>query len=164
MGALANVWKSTSVSTETKVKLYLAIPVNLALWNAETWSRNAGDLKLLDTFHHKSIRRILGINMSMVKDDHIKNEQVRTLFGNIDLLSTIWRKRLLNFIGRASRNSPSALSSQCLSCHIHGQRIRGRPFRTYKDAMIESLCLLIPSMPNNGNYKYWQGYTQDKPK
>ena len=110
VGALTPLWKSPAVSIETKIKLYLAIPVNLVLWNCETWSGNTTDLNRIDIFHHKTIRRILGINMTDVEKQHITNEKLRGMFGNIDPLSTIWRKRVLKFIGRSICQHSTALA------------------------------------------------------
>lgn len=100
---LGFVWKSSQISLETKVKLFLAIPVNLALWNCETWLGNNMDLKLLNIFVHKTIRRILGISMVRIRDEHISNAQLCTMFSNIGLLSDIMRFRLLKFVGKTIR-------------------------------------------------------------
>ena len=43
---LANILKSLSILIEIKIKLYLIIPINLALWNAEICSIKTSDLKL----------------------------------------------------------------------------------------------------------------------
>ena len=68
VGALNFIWKSNQISLETKKKLYLAIPLNLALWNGETWSGNKSDLELLDVFYHETTRKMLEMNMLQVKD------------------------------------------------------------------------------------------------
>ena len=44
----------------------------------------------------------------------------------------------------------------------HGSLIRGRPFRTIKDAIYESIRILIPSIPESAPFKYWFGYANDK--
>ena len=138
----------------------MAIPINLVLWNSEIWSGNKADLKAIDTFHHKAIRRILHINMNQVKNERITNEEIRCRFNNIPPLSTIWRQRLLKFIGRSARQNHSSLSFLTLSLHIKGSRSRGRPYRTNKDAIVESLRGLIPSLPENGTFHYWFGYAK----
>ena len=51
-----------------KIKLYLAIPINLALWNGKTWAENKTNLDILDIFYHKSIQRILKISINEVRD------------------------------------------------------------------------------------------------
>jgi hypothetical protein len=47
-----------------KVWLYLALPpVNTLLWGCESWVISAEATRLLESFHAKSIRKILGITM-----------------------------------------------------------------------------------------------------
>ena len=89
MGALKFIWNAKHVSLDSKIKLFFAMPVNLALWNCETWTGNKNDLNMLDSFYHKAIRRILGIRMNRVCDEHIKNDQIRKLFGGVKPLSHI---------------------------------------------------------------------------
>ena len=144
-GALNFVWKSNQIYLETKKKLHLAIPLNLALLNGETWSGNKADLESLDVFHHKTIRKILGINMLQVKDERITNEKLRMRFNNIKSLSEIWRYRVLKFIGRVARQNPSALPRKFLSASIDNKIAVGRPFRKCKDATVESIRILILS-------------------
>ena len=44
---------------------------------------------------------------------------------------------------------------------ILGYRIGSRPFCTNKDALVESLRLLISSITHEGNVEYWFSYTSD---
>ena len=134
MGALKFIWSAKHVSLDSKIKLFFATPVNLALWNCETWAGNKNDLKILDGFYHKAIRRILGIRMKRACEEHVKNDQVRKWFGGVKPLSHVWRWRLLEHVGRSTRQTPSTLPRLCLSLHIDGKLERGRPFRTNKDA------------------------------
>ena len=67
MGTLSFIWNTDEASLETKTRLSRAMPVNLALWNSETWSWNKTDLEKLYVFNHKSIRRILKIRMNEVE-------------------------------------------------------------------------------------------------
>ena len=48
--ALSFICNTDEVSLETKLNLFLATPVNLALWNSETWSGNKADLANLMCF------------------------------------------------------------------------------------------------------------------
>ena len=73
-GALYNVYTSNTMSLDTKIKLNLVRSVNLALWNYEPWSGNKMDLKLLDVFHHKTMRQKLKINVTQVKEDRLKTK------------------------------------------------------------------------------------------
>jgi hypothetical protein len=77
MGALRNVWVDEFVELRTKYLFYLAIPINLLLWGCETWALNTSNYKALDSFIHKTVRRILGIRMLQVKEEGITNKLVR---------------------------------------------------------------------------------------
>ena len=57
--------------------------MNLLLWGAETWSLRKSQLDHLEVFLHCSIRRILQISMSTVKEEKIQNERVREMFYSI---------------------------------------------------------------------------------
>ena len=57
----------------------MVIPVNLALWNGETWAGNKNDLLLLDFFTNPSEE--FCVRMKRVYEERIKNEQVRKWLG-----------------------------------------------------------------------------------
>jgi hypothetical protein len=63
MGALRNFFKCDQVSVYAKRLIYLAIPVNLCLWGAESWALTEASLRKLKVFHTRSIRSILKINI-----------------------------------------------------------------------------------------------------
>ena len=64
--------------------LYLAISVNLLLWDWKMWAITKADWKKLQTFHTKSIIKILGISILEVRDLHIINESVLTVGDSIE--------------------------------------------------------------------------------
>ena len=55
MGAMGFIQDMEEVLIETQYKLHIAISVNFAMWNSETWVGNSTNLHRLDTFHHKVI-------------------------------------------------------------------------------------------------------------
>ena len=120
------------------------------------------DLKLLYAFNHKTMRRTLKINMTQVKEDILKNETLRKMFGNIEPLSMMWWKRVLKFIGRAIFQPRTALSRQILSCFVLGKCRIGHSFRNVKYSLIENIRLLMPSMCHSGNFKHWGNYSSKK--
>ena len=161
MGALVFIWKTPQICLDTKIKLFLAIPVNLALWNCKTWSGNKMDMNILDVFFHKSIRRILGISMTEVKERSITNIKLRKRFGNINSLSHIMTYRRLKFVGRTVRQDLRMLLQRILTSFTPGNLIRGRPFRTNREAIAEAIRILIPSTPKSAPLKYWFEYACD---
>ena len=83
MGALKEVWRNPHLDAYNKYLLFRAISMNLLLWGAETWSLRKSQLDHLEVFLHCSIRRILQISMSTVKEEKIQNERVREMFYSI---------------------------------------------------------------------------------
>ena len=68
------------------------------------------DMDILDVFFYKLIHRILGINITEVKEKSISNVKLRKRFGNVNSLSHIMTCRMLNFVGRTARQDPRMLS------------------------------------------------------
>ena len=69
MGTLKDVWRNPHLDIYNKYLLFWAIPMNLLLWGAEMWSLRKTQLDQLKVFLHRSIRRILQISMSTVKEE-----------------------------------------------------------------------------------------------
>jgi hypothetical protein len=59
MGALANLWRNPYIDLKTKHSFFLAIPINLVLWGCESWALKESTFQKLDSFLHRSVRRIL---------------------------------------------------------------------------------------------------------
>jgi hypothetical protein len=55
MGALKEVWRNPHLDVYSKYLLLRAIPMNLLLWGAETWSLQKLQLNKLEVFLHRSI-------------------------------------------------------------------------------------------------------------
>ena len=58
----ARVWTSPKLSIKTKMAVYNACVISTLLYGSETWTTYAGQERRLNTFHLRSIRRILGIS------------------------------------------------------------------------------------------------------
>ena len=56
------VWTSPKLSVKTKMAVYNACVISTLLCGSEPWTTYAGHERRLNTFHLKSIRRILGIS------------------------------------------------------------------------------------------------------
>jgi hypothetical protein len=68
MGALKEVWCNPHLNVYNKYLLFRAIPMNLLLWGAETWLLRKSQLDKLEVFLHRSIRCILHISMTKVRE------------------------------------------------------------------------------------------------
>ena len=77
--------------------------MNLLLWGCETWSLRQVLLNKVEVFLHRSIRRILGITITQVQEERIRNEHVRKLFYDIPRVRNMIAARQLGFIGKVMR-------------------------------------------------------------
>ena len=118
----------------------------LLLWGAETWSLRKTQLDQLEVFLHRSIRRILQISMSTVKEERIRNERVREMFYSIPCVRKMIASRQADFIGKMIRGPPDRPSRNMITaCCDHKRRV-GRPQTTGSNLLI--LPTLRNTIPN----------------
>jgi hypothetical protein len=117
--------------------------MNLLLWGAETWSLRKMQLDQLEIFIHRSIRQILQILMTKVKEDQIRNEKVREMFYSIACVRNMIAAHQANFIGKMVQgplNQPSR--NMIATCCDHKQQV-GRLQMIGKNFMVENLRLQV---------------------
>ena len=147
MGALKEVWRNPHLDVYNKYLLFRAIPMNLLLWGAETWSLRKSQLDKLEVFLHRSIRRILQISMSTVCEQRLRNEKVRRMFYSIPCVRNMIAARQMDFVGKMIRGPPDRPSRNMITaCCDHKRRV-GRPQTTGKNFMVENLRLFFQDVP-----------------
>jgi hypothetical protein len=143
MGALKDVWRNPHLDIYNKYLLFRAIPMNLLLWGAETWSLRKTQLDELEVFLHRSIRRILQIAMSTVKEERIRNKRVHEMFYSIPCVRNMIASWQADFIGKMIQGPPDRPSRNMITaCCDHKRRV-GRPQTTGKNFIVENLRLLF---------------------
>jgi hypothetical protein len=105
--ALKEVWRNPHLEVYNKYLLFQAIPMNLLLWGAETWSLRKTQLDQLEVFLHRSIRRILQVSVSTVKEERVRNENVRQMFYLIPCVQNMIPAWQADFIGKMIRGPPT---------------------------------------------------------
>ena len=58
---LKTIWKSTSISTNTKIRIFKSNILGVLLYGAESWKETKHITNKLDTFQTRCLRRILKI-------------------------------------------------------------------------------------------------------
>ena len=66
------VWQSHSLRLSTKIQVCRVVVVPTLLYGADTWVLYRKQIKLLERFHQRCLRSILGIKWQ----DHVSNEEV----------------------------------------------------------------------------------------
>ncbi len=126
-----------------KYLLFRAIPMNLLLWGAKMWSLWKTQLDQFEVFLHRSIRRIMQISITKVKEDRICNEKVRQMFYLIPCALNMIAARQMDFIGKMIRGPPDRPSRNMITACCDHKRQVGRPQTTGKNCMVENLRLLF---------------------
>eukprot|EP00978_Attheya_sp_CCMP212_P028486 scaffold98436_cov61-Attheya_sp.AAC.1 len=122
------------VSLKVKRMIYLAIPINLVLWGAESWALTENSVKKLSVFHKRSIRTILQINMAEVQEKRITNEQILEKI-NLPSMDKRIVKQQLSWLGNVSRMDETRLPIKMLTCWNPNPRPQRRPHTTIRNSM-----------------------------
>ena len=111
----------------------------------EIWALRTSLLFKLGVFLHRSVRIILGIRKAEVKEERIRNAEVRERFFNITTIQNQIAKRQLTFIGKVVRNSDG------------GDVKEPPPYLCISDSLLLYFCL---SYPQNYSYTSVKEYSQ----
>ena len=146
MGALKHYWDNPYTDLKSKYVIFQAIPASLLLWGCETWALRQSHIDQLNSFWHRSIRRILKITIQEVKDDHIKNTRIRRIFFNIPDAEAMVTIRQMNYLGKTMRGPNSNPPKQLIPAWIDHPRPRGGVLTTNKKALTRGLHTLLPTI------------------
>ena len=123
---LQNVWKSSTLSTSTKLKIYRSNVRSVLLYASETWRTNKKIESRLRGFEGRCLRRILRVYWQ----DHISNAEVSRRTGINNIVDEVKRRRW-SWLGHALRMDKSRLPHAALKWTPSGKRKRGRPLGTW---------------------------------
>jgi hypothetical protein len=125
-------------------------------------------LNKLKSFHNGTIRRILKIKWSQVREDHIKNSEVRRRLYNIPNIDAFINRRTMKYIGKVSRRNDDNLPKKFLAAWINGKRKNGAPQLTcnnnFARAIDTNLSKENPLSNNQALLKEWVPLAHDKNK
>ena len=144
MGALNSFWSNPYVDMYYKHTIFMAIPINLLLWGCESWALRESHYDKLDAFLHKSIRRILRITITEVREEKIRNERIRKIFYNIPDIRSIIAARISRFIGKVIRGPNDNPPKLFITAWCNHPRRPGKPLTTNKTTVVKALKTLLP--------------------
>ena len=130
LGRLATrVWENPKLTTKTKMAVYNASVVSTLLYGSEAWTTYSKQERKLNSFHLRSLRRILGISWK----DKVPNTEVLHRAG-LPTMYTLLRQRRMRWIGHVRRMEDGRIPKDILCGELAvGKRPRGRPQLRYKD-------------------------------
>lgn len=129
------VWDNNSLTRSTKMGVYRACVLSTLLYGSETWTTYARQERRLNTFHQRSLRRILGISWR----DKVTNTDILSM-ARLPSLLNILRQRRLRWIGHVRRMPDGRIPKDLFYGELSkGKRSVGRPYLRYKDVLKRDL-------------------------
>jgi hypothetical protein len=134
--------------------------MNLLFWGCETWSLRQSLLNKLEIFMHKSIRRILQISITQVKDMRIKKKTIHNTFYIMPCVRNMIALRQLEFIGKLIQGPHNQPAMRMITSCCNQKRQVGRPQTTGKNFIAKNLRLLfkdtsLTHIDQFGSLKQW---------
>ena len=146
------VWDNAKLTLNTKMTVYRACVLSVLLYGSESWTLYSRQERRLNTFHMRSLRRILGIKWS----DRITNNEVFRRAATPSIY-TLLRQRRLRWLGHVRRMQDGRIPKDLLYGELAtGKRARGRPQLRFKDVCKRDMKAL--DMDIDG----WEDLAQDR--
>ena len=114
MGRTKHFFNNKDVDIRTKYAIYNAFVINTVLLGCESWNLSTKNKNALESFHHSAIRRILNISWDRVRNERIRNKQVRFWFCNIPKIESYINKRTATYVGKIARSNDEELPKKIL--------------------------------------------------
>lgn len=129
------VWRSHSLRLDTKVKAYRAVVITTLLYGSEAWVLYRKQVRLLEWFHQRCLRNIMGIKWQ----DYVINEEV-TDRASMTSIEAMLMVRQLRWAGHVSRMEDSRMPKTVFYSELRqGKRDHGAPRKRFKDLLKRQL-------------------------
>jgi hypothetical protein len=126
------LWQRNDIRLKTKLRVYNAMVVPVALYGSESWTMSAVVKRRLDVFDGRCLRRILGIRWPRT----VSNEELRKRTGQPEM-SELGVSRMLRWAGHVWRMGSERLVRRAERWIPTGKRRVGKPRKRWKDMATE---------------------------
>ena len=124
------VFENHDLTLSTKIMVYHAVVISALLYGSEAWTLYQRQVKLLEQFHMKSLRKLLGVTWR----DRVSNLEVLRRTSCVPLESILHRNKL-RWVGHVIRMDDIRLPKQVLYGELStGARTAGGQLKRYKDS------------------------------
>lgn len=131
---LSNIWRSKTLSTVTKLRLFNSCVIPVLTYGCESWKCSAASEKKLLSFENKCLRKITNTHWSEFKSNDKLREETHQNY-----ISDVIRKRRWSYIGHVLRSDENRIHRQSLSWTPSGKRARGRPKETLRRTIFREI-------------------------
>ena len=131
---LRPIWRSTALTTKTKLRVFGSNVKAVLLYGSKTWRLTKGLEQKLQVFINKSLRNILRIWWPR----KISNKELWRQTGQRPIEQEI-RRRAWGWIGHTLRRPDGHVVKRALEWNPQGKRKRGRPQHTWRRTRMAEL-------------------------
>ena len=124
---LKNVWGSSDLPLNTKIRIFNSMVKPVLLYGAETWRTTVYTMKRIQTFINTCLRRILRIRWPNKISNLELWQKTRQHPVEEEILHRRWR-----WIGHTLRKPAASFTRYALFWNPQGKRKRGRPRNTWR--------------------------------
>lgn len=128
---LRNVWYSTQISKNLKLRIFKSNVLSVLLYGCETWKITENITSSIQVFVNKCLRRIRMITWPNV----ITNDDLWR-WSNVEKLDIQIKRRKWNWIGHTLRKPAEDVARAALDWNPQGKRKVGRPKSTWRRSVI----------------------------
>jgi len=130
--SLNNIWNSTQLTRNLKIRFFKTNCLSVLLYGCETWKMTLKIEQQTQVFVNRCLRRILRIRWP----ETISNAELwRTT--KVEEIKPLIKHRKWNWIGHALRRPVDDIARSALDWNPQGTRKRGRPKQTWKRTVID---------------------------
>lgn len=151
--ALLRVMKSSIISRDTKIRVYLTVIRPVVLYGSETWTMTTRDEELIRRWERKVLRRIYGPLFEEGQWRIRSNAEIYVMYNRPDIVCEI-RKGRLRWLGHVERMPEERAAKKVYKGNPGGRRLRGRPRLRWQEQVEDHLRQL--------GIRRWRTLAQDR--
>ena len=125
--SLRNIWKSSVITIQTKIRIFKSNILGVLLYGSESWKVTKHITNKLEVFQTRCLRRILKIFWP----NTISNKELHKRTSTMPI-SEIGKHRRWTWVGHVARMDATSIPKTAIRWTPTGKRNRGRPKETWR--------------------------------
>jgi len=134
MSGLQKIWKSRTITLQTKLRLLKTFVWPVATHGCESWTLRKAEKRKIDAFEVKAYRRLLRIPWTAKRTNDSVLQEIGT---DRQLLKSVMERKL-RYFGHIMWRPGECLEKTVIQGCIQGSRPRGRPARSWINDILEA--------------------------
>ena len=136
-----------TVNIKKRLKIYRSLVKSVLLYNCGTWGMSSKDVKVMNSFHRKQLRRVLGVKYPTTMRNQAVYEQSKSKPSSVEITQARWK--LFGHLLRMKENTPARQAMKWYFQKPEGvKKYRGRKRTTIVTTINEDIKRTAKINPN----------------